>query len=209
MNNIDLITLNNNSMQQNAYIYCDIKHKMCVVIDPGYNGDAINSAVDGKFEIAAILLTHGHYDHIMDARKLNQTADIYCHEDEAQVLEEPKINLSTGAPLTIMLTPNKTFKDGDTFKFGTISLTVLHIPGHTPGGACYYDAENAVVFTGDSLFKHAVGYTSFPLSDETALITSIKSKLLTLPNNTTVYPGHDEPTTIGEEKLNNPFVRTG
>ncbi|MCL1988601.1 MAG: MBL fold metallo-hydrolase [Firmicutes bacterium] len=207
MSNTKIITLNKNAMNQNSYIYCDINKNICVVIDPGYNAQAINLAVDDKFEIAAILLTHGHYDHIMETAQISQSCQIYSHEDELQVLKDPQINLSSNTETPIKFIPHKFFKDGEKFTFGGVTLTVLHIPGHTPGGACFYDEKNNVVFTGDSLFKAAIGYAHFPLSNEKLLVTSIKQKLLTLPPNTVVYPGHDEPTTIGEELQFNPFLQ--
>ena len=199
-------------MGQNIYLCYDEESREGVLIDAGcseIDKQTISYILnDNAIIIKAILLTHGHYDHIImaDALKILTGANIYCHEAEKQVLENPNINLSTYTAKNITVYANKFFCDGDTFNFGNNTLKILHTPGHTLGSVCYLDEHNGFLFSGDTLFKHSIGRTDFPQGNHPLLIESIKSKLLTLPEKTIVYPGHGQSTTIGEEKMNNPFL---
>lgn len=232
-------TFSNNDMGQNIYLYYDEKSVKensdkesdkksdkesgvpGIIIDAGCS-EADKKAIASYIEetnitVQGILLTHGHYDHIIalatdGLKNLAQIqapnqALIYCHEEEKQVMENPNINLSAFTGDNIKISPDHLFKDSDIFQFGNVKLKVLHIPGHTPGGCCYYDEENSILFPGDTLFKESIGRTDFPLGDHQILIDSISKKLLVLPNDTKVYPGHGPATTIGHEKDRNPFLK--
>ena len=205
-------TFNSNKMRQNIYLYYNEATREGVIIDAGCNTKDITtlSSVisENNITIKAILLTHGHYDHIIaiDELKTLTGAVVYSHEAEKPLLEDPALNLSVKIGRAITVTPCKSFKDGDTFPLGDTALTVLHTPGHTQGGACYYDAKHGNLFAGDVLFMGSIGRSDLPQGNTVTLLDSIKSKLLTLPESTKVYPGHGMATTIGREKVSNPFL---
>ena len=256
-------TFNKNSMGQNIYLcHCEETNEG-ILIDAGCNTADENAIMalihENSIIIKAILLTHGHYDHITAAARLKSltNAEIYSHVSEKQLLENPELNLSCLIRREISVTPDKLLNDGDVFHFGNISLKVLHTPGHTPGGVCYYYKKTAVplsegsesgiqsccsggvytdevgdakhraprpvsvayerawgrapldssLFSGDTLFKGSIGRTDFPLSDHDKMMRNISAKLLTLPDETVVYPGHGDSTSIGREKKSNPFLR--
>ena len=205
-------TFNNNDMGQNVYLYYDENNGEGVLVDAGCSDADVNeiaTLIDEKgITIKGILLTHGHYDHIMGAYRIKRitSADICCHEAEREALENAEINRSAIHGISIEVKPDKLLTDCDEIRFGNTMLKVIHTPGHTPGCVCYYDAENGILFSGDTLFKETVGRTDFPTGNHEQLIQGLKGKLLTLPNETKVYPGHGNSTAIGHEKKYNPFV---
>ena len=206
-------TFNQNNMGQNTYLYYDENSGEAVIIDAGCSeGDVTTVAAflrENDIIVKGILLTHGHYDHIIAVDKLKSlTAATVCsHCAETQMLENPALNLSTRIGMDLVVVPVKLFSDGDVFEFGGASLKIIHTPGHTAGGVCYYDSENGNLFTGDTLFRQSVGRTDLFAGSHHDLVTNISKKLFTLPDATIVYPGHGASTTIGYEKANNPFVK--
>ena len=207
-------TFNKNDMGQNIYLYYDEKadnEKYGVLIDAGcsvVDRKAIDSHIEeNNIIVKGILLTHGHFDHISAADEMKNLAPVYCHELERQMLGSPDLNLSVLVNKDIVSAPDHLLVEGDVFRFGDALLKVLHTPGHTPGGVCYYDEENGNLFAGDTLFKEAVGRTDFPYADHHVLIENISKKLFVLPDDVKVYPGHGFPSTIGHEKLCNPFTK--
>lgn len=194
---------NDNPMEQNVYLYVDEKSNEAVLIDCGCGMDDINKIkeVAEIYRIKAILLTHAHYDHIiaLDEVKKITGADVICHRDEKEILGNPDLNLSSRTAIKTEYAADMIFNDGDEYKIGNIALMVLHTPGHTPGGVCYYDKVNGNLFSGDTMFYKDVGRTDFAYGDHILLIKSIKNKLLTLPPHTTVYPGHGRSTDIETE----------
>lgn len=199
-----MLTFNDNDMRQNIYLYND------VIIDAGASPadiKAISEAINKSgTKIKAILLTHGHYDHLIGVQELKAITnagaetgvEICCHKAEKQLLENGDLNLSSFRDLgKIELTPDRTFEDGD--KFG--NLKIIHTPGHTAGGVCYYDEKAKILFSGDTLFKGDIGRTDLPTGDYETLVRSIRTQLLTLPAATKVYPGHGPSFVIGEERL--------
>ena len=184
----------------------------CLIIDPGLGGGVLIEFLR-KHELkpVAVILTHGHIDHIAGLAQLHQSANpgirVYIHELDAEMLGDPEANLSAvaGCPFTSAPT-QATVADGDRIEQAGIKLRVLHVPGHTPGGICLYCEEDGVVFTDDALFAESIGRSDFPGGDMRQLVTSIKQKLCVLPDNTVVYSGHGPSTTIGREKAHNPFL---
>ena len=205
-----LIKLEVSTMFVNCYFYYCEETKDAVLIDPGGDYKLLNEFIDNnKLNLKAILLTHGHFDHIgavENVRKHTNTS-LIVHQDEVDLIKDPNKNLSKpfGAPI-ISINADKTVKDGDIIKVGNASLKVIHTKGHTPGGVCYYDKENKIIFVGDTLFRESIGRADFPLSDKDELLNSIKTKLLTLPEDVVCYCGHGAETTIGHEKVHNPYV---
>ena len=166
-------------------------------------------ALDEGLRLKAVLLTHGHGDHILAVNDLKKTFGIpvYAAADEESLLRDPDRNLSAslfGCPVTVG--PDVLLRDGETFEAAGISLRMLLTPGHTPGSCCYYSEEEKILFSGDTLFCASVGRTDFPGGSSRELLRSIREKLLVLPEDVTVYPGHGESTSIGYEKKYNPYM---
>ena len=205
-------SFNNNDMRQNIYLYYDESSGEGVLIDVGCSAkdiDAISATLsENKINVKAILLTHGHYDHITAIEEVKglTVAMVYSHKSEKPLLENPALNLSIKTKKLLTVTADKYFSDEDIFQLGDTKLKVLHTPGHTQGGACYYDEKNGNLFAGDVLFMGSIGRSDLPQGDSAVLLDSIKAKLLTLPEDTKVYPGHGMATTIGREKVPNPFL---
>lgn len=196
-------------LQANCYIVgCDAT-RHAAVIDPGGDADRILLALaKDKLTLKAIINTHGHFDHVSANKALKSAsgADLMVHPLDAPMLAQ----LARGAAMWGMRSedspePDRLLQDGDTVQVGQIQFKVLHTPGHTPGGISLH--ADKVVFVGDTLFAGSIGRTDFPGGDFDALIRSIHTKLFTLPDDTAVYTGHMEATTIGQEKKHNPFCR--
>lgn len=194
----------------NCYIVGDEATKQGMVIDPGAEGKAILRAVNELgLSIRLIVVTHAHFDHVgaVPAVKEATGAHLAIHEADASVRMGPFARMMasiSGGSFSSFSQPERLLKDGDLIEIGGLRFTVLHTPGHSPGGISIYG--HGVVFTGDTLFNYGVGRSDFPGCSHRQLINSIKSKLMSLPDETIVYPGHGPPTTIGEEKRGNPFL---
>ena len=179
-----------------------------VVIDPADYGEHIYESLQKNgFQVAAILLTHGHFDHIWGCEKLRALsgAKVYANEAERDLLGDARKNISAQAGRACTLHADEYLKDGDVLELAGITFQMIATPGHTPGGCCYYMEEAGMLICGDTLFEESVGRTDFPGGSMSTLVRSIKEKLFTLPDNTKCYPGHGGSTTIGYEKQNNPF----
>ena len=161
-----------------------------------------------EFQIKAILLTHGHFDHIWGVKELRERsgAEVYAYEGEEKLCQDPALNVSAAVGRSCSITPDHLFRDGEEFEFAGIRGRVIATPGHTGGSCCYYFEEDQILISGDTLFQESVGRTDFPTGSMSALVRSVKEKLFTLPDETRVYPGHGMMTTIGYEKENNAFV---
>lgn len=194
----------------NCYVAVNTITREALIIDPGQG--AVRAAEEiRKMNVhpSAILLTHGHFDHAGDAQKMASLygISIYAHEKERDTLEDPRINLS--GPM--MGSPQKFaadvyVKDEQELDLAGFHLRVLFTPGHTAGGCCYYIPMEDLVFSGDTLFCGSVGRTDFPGGSMSVLVRSIREKLMTLPEQTQVLPGHEARTTIEQERMYNPYL---
>lgn len=182
--------------------------RQAAVIDPGDEADRILSVISSeKLTVAHIVNTHGHFDHVSANKKMKSAtgAPISIH-----ALDAPMLATLSGSAAAWGLSaedspePDHTIEDGDTISVGNLVLKVLHTPGHTPGGVSLL-VEDAV-FVGDTLFQGSIGRTDFPGGNFETLRDSIQNKLFSLDDAVTVYPGHNQPTTIGQERRHNPFV---
>jgi len=206
-------------IQANCFILGCEETRQAVIIDPGDDTDRILTTLAGdRLTVVHIINTHGHFDHVGANKSLKEVtgADIIIHRADAPMLAQ----LSTTAAAWGLATENsppadRLLDDGDTITFGTHTLTVLHTPGHTPGGICLYGeyveagAQKKVVFVGDTLFAGSIGRTDFPGGNFDTLISSIRTKLFALDDGVKVFPGHMGNTTIGIEKRTNPFCGMG
>ncbi len=196
-------------LQSNCYLVWSERSGEGVVIDPGGEGEKIIGRIERLgFEPKYILNTHGHGDHIAANSALKSRYDnapLLIHRNDAPLLADPQLNMSGAYGLPVVSPePDGFLEDGGSVEFGGLRLEVLFTPGHSPGGVSLYG--HGVVFTGDTLFMGSVGRWDLPGGDEDLLISSIRDKLLTLPEETIVYPGHAGDTTIGIEKRHNPFL---
>ena len=193
----------------NCYIVSDEETKDALIIDPGADAAKISQAIRAKeVKPRAILLTHGHFDHIMAAKELcaEYAVKLYCFETEQELMEDPVMNVGKMFRFECSVSPDGTFRDNEELQFGSLSCKVIHTPGHTRGGVCFYFEPEKVLFSGDTLFFESVGRTDMPTGNAHLLIESIQKRLMVLPDETAVYSGHGAPTSIGYEKRNNPYI---
>lgn len=193
----------------NCYFAVNEDTKEMLVIDPGDAGEMIvNKIKEKNFTPVAVLLTHGHFDHAGAAKTVADAfgIKIYAHENEKETLETPSVNLSGMSGCQATYGADCFVKDGDILQLAGFEIQVMFTPGHTKGGCCYYIKKEQAVFSGDTLFKESVGRTDFPGGSATVLLHSIEEKLMPLPGQTVVYPGHNDTTTIGWERQYNPFL---
>jgi len=207
-------TLTVGPMEAACYVVCDKGTDELMVIDPG--GDAgliIESVRMTGSEPKYIVNTHGHADHMAANAELKEAypnAELLVHHADAEMLLEPAKNLSAFFGQSIKSPPaDRVLNDGDGIALGPSSFNVIHVPGHTPGGIALYwpgtDFVGGMLFCGDTLFAGGIGRTDFPGGDEKALLSGVREKLFTLPDDTLTLPGHGPATTIGREKQTNPF----
>ncbi|PXY95670.1 hypothetical protein DKK71_10235 [Snodgrassella alvi] len=198
--------------QQNAALLWDDASREAVLTDVGGEAERLLSAVSqNQLKLQAIWLTHGHLDHASGVADLTEQQSVPVlgpHQSDDYWLQAlPEITANYGFPVSKPLTPTRWLEDGDELSVGEHKFIVYHIPGHTPGHVVFYNQENNLLIAGDVLFRESIGRTDFPGGNHADLIHGIQSKLLTLPDSTRVLPGHGPMTTIGHEKLHNPYLR--
>ena len=193
----------------NCYLLVNHKTGELLVVDPGDQAQLIEKQIEKTgAKPVAILLTHGHFDHAGAAEELadKYQISIYAHEAEREPLEAQGLNLCG------MIGEHKVYhadifvKDEEVLNLAGFSIRVFFTPGHTIGGCCYYIADEKILFSGDTLFQESVGRTDFPRGSASDLIRAIREKLMPLPDDVTVYTGHDESTLIGYERMHNPYL---
>lgn len=193
----------------NCYFAVNGETKEMVIVDPGDSAQMLAEKIRQQgLKPKAVLLTHGHFDHAMAAGKLAEMfgIKIYAHEAEKETLKNPHKNVSTMIGKSEAYHADVFAKDGEVLNLAGMELKVLHTPGHTEGGCCYYLEKEKVLFSGDTLFCQSVGRTDFPGGSMSGIVRSIREKLLALPDDVSVYPGHMDITTIGRERASNPFL---
>lgn len=196
----------------NCYVVYNEDTKEALCVDPGGDAPKIYETLQLKdLKLTAILLTHGHFDHIYGVDELKHLAgdqvSVYVGAKDKDLLDDADLNLSSMFGKRLTLEADTLLHDMDTIMLLGTTIQAIHTPGHTQGGVTYYLPGYDMAFSGDTLFEGSIGRSDFPTGDFDTLSDSIRKKLYALPPNTVVYSGHGEATTVEQEKNSNPFVR--
>lgn len=196
-------------LQTNCYLVQNEESKECFLVDPAICPEELVGHIKSEgLKLKAILLTHGHFDHIMglDGFLKEFPVPVYAHEEEQGLLNDSVLNASAEYGPGYTFSDAEYLKDGQKLTAAGMEIEVLYTPGHTIGGCCYYIPAEGVLFSGDTLFWASIGRGDLPTGSYSELVRSIQDKLMRLPGKTKVYPGHMQETTIGFEKIHNPFI---
>lgn len=201
-------TVTGGMLPTHCYLLTDEETGVSAVIDPGFLDSELFDSVKMLGKVDKILLTHGHFDHIMGVKAVQELtgAKIYMHELEKDFATNDRLNLSFAAPERgcAHFTPDVLYHDGDTIPVGDLTVRVLHTPGHTVGSCCLLVQD--VIFSGDTIFKGSVGRTDFPTSDPQKMMQSVR-KIANLSGDYTIFPAHGSSTTLQVEKRTNPYMK--
>ena len=209
MNNYELQSMVLGMVGTNCYFLINKETKETVIFDPADSGEKIVSWLEREaLTPVAILLTHGHFDHIMGAPAIagHFCIPVYAHELEQEILKTESLNSCAMIGTHFSMEADRLLKDGDVLHLAGLDIQVLHTPGHTQGGVSYYIEALKVVICGDTLFESSVGRTDLPTGSMGTLVRSIREKLFVLDDSVTALPGHGGQTTIGWEKKYNPYT---
>ncbi len=197
------------SVETNCYIMVNDASHECFIVDPGDEADVLANAIEDAGAVPkAILLTHGHFDHIYAVESLTKKYGIpvYASEKEAELLKTPQLNCSAFYGREASVIPENYIEDGDIFEIAGFKIKGIHTPGHTKGSMCFYIESEGVLFSGDTLFKESVGRTDLPTGNTHLLLESLRDKIIVLPAETKIYPGHGPKTELDYEKRNNSYM---
>lgn len=198
------------SLGTNCYLLINEESKEILVVDPASCPEYFISHIKANgYQLKAILLTHAHFDHVMGIDGLVKEFDVpvYLHEEEKDILAKANLNLSYQFGKNYAYEDVKCLQSEQIMNLAGFEIRVIHTPGHTKGGCCYYIEAEEVLISGDTLFQQSVGRSDFPTGNMRTLVNSIKERLFCLPDTVMVYPGHGEYTCIADEKEFNLFVR--
>ena len=193
----------------NCYIIMEKSKKRALIVDPGGDADRImNKIKELQVSVDAILLTHGHFDHMLAADTLREKyqVKVYLGQDDSELIKNPMENVSGMFGKPISTHADVVLQDGQVLELAGFEIKVLATPGHTKGGVCYYIEKESVAFSGDTIFQASVGRSDFPTGSGASLSKSIREKIFTLPEDTQLFPGHGDSTVVSYEKKYNMFV---
>jgi hydroxyacylglutathione hydrolase len=211
MSNLRIAVIPVTSFQQNCSLIFDEQTKRAAVVDPGGDLERIEQAISqAGVKVEKILLTHGHLDHAGGAAELKEKLGVPIEGPHREDLFLLQALASRGLDFGIQgmrnCTPDRWLEDGDTVEAAGFTFKIIHAPGHSPGSVVFYNSENNFALMGDVLFKGSVGRTDLPRGDHATLINAIKTKILPLGDGVQFLPGHGQPSTIGAERVSNPFL---
>lgn len=193
----------------NCYIVNKKDSNGCVVIDPGEEAEKIASYVrKNQLICEGILLTHGHFDHITAVNELHSLVGgrVYAYEGEKDLMADPVKNSSDLLGYEVTVQADEWLRDGQLLEVADMIFRVMHTPGHTRGSCCYYAEKEKILFSGDTIFMESVGRTDLPTGNDRELLDSIRNKVLVLPDDVVIYPGHGPKTRVDYEIANNPYA---
>lgn len=209
MSNLVITAIPVGPVQTNCYVVANEDSKMAVVFDPGEEADKINAYLNSQqYQLEAILLTHGHFDHITGVSKLSAytNAKSYLSEKDKEISIDQDLNCAALFGFSAQVCPDELVNDQDILEFLGTKIQVIATPGHTKGSVCYYFKEEKILISGDTLFFESCGRTDFPTGSSRQMYESLNMLLTTLPEDVVVYPGHGPKTSIGYEERNNPYM---